>query len=235
MKTRVWLSALALAASVTTCAMADITGTVKLDGKAPEAKPIDTSSVPGCHHDKPIVDEKVVVGADNGLANVVVSIKKEEGQDLPGSDNPPKTPGVLDQKGCQYVPHVIAVQVGQPIVAKNSDPLLHNVHTQPEKNTPDNIAEPNVDEKGHKLKVPTDPEYYHVKCDVHPWMSAWIAVIDNPFFAVSDKDGKIDIPTKGLKDGKYTLHVWQEKYGEQDVPVEVKGGNATVNITVKQS
>jgi plastocyanin len=230
MKTRVWLSALALAAGMATCAMADVSGTVKLDGKAPEMKPIDTSTVPGCKHDKPLMDEKVVIGQDNGLANVVVSIKKEEGQDLPG--DPPKEPGKLDQKGCQYVPHVIAVQVGQTIKVANSDPLLHNVHTQPEKNTADNLAQPNVN-PGMKLKVPTDAEYYHVKCDVHPWMSAWIAVIDNPYFAVTDKDGKFTLP-KGLKDGKYTLHVWQEKLGEQDVPIEVKGGNATVAVTVKQ-
>jgi hypothetical protein len=105
---------------------------------------------------------------------------------------------------------------------------LHNVHTQPEKNAPDNIAEPNIDEKGKRLKVPTDAEYFHVKCDVHPWMSAWIAVIDNPYFAVTDKDGHFTLP-KGLKDGHYTLHVWHESLGEQDLSLNVVDGNANVD------
>jgi plastocyanin len=173
----------------------------------------------------------VVTGKDGGLANAVVSITKGEGQALPGDDAPAKNPGVLDQKGCQYVPHVIAVQVGQPIVVKNSDALLHNVHTQPEKNQPANIAQPFVD-PGKKLPVPTDAEYVHTKCDIHPWMSAWIAVIDNKYFAVTDKDGKYELPT-GLPDGNYTLHVWHEKYGEQDQKITVKDGKATGNFTFK--
>lgn len=235
MKTRITLSSLALAAALglSSLAFADVTGTVKLDGKAPQPKPIQMN-VPGCQGHGQVFDEKVVVGKDNGLANVVVNVKKEEGgPNLPppaNADN--KKPVILDQKGCQYVPHVVAAEVGQPIKVANSDPLFHNVHTQPDKNQAQNIAEPNKT-PGVALKPTTDPEYFHVKCDVHPWMSAWVAVIDNPYFAVTDKDGKFTLP-KGLPDGKYTLHVWHEKFGEQDVPVEVKGGDANVDITVKQ-
>jgi len=237
MKTRVWLSALAIAAatSVSSSAFAEVKGTVKLDGKAPEMPKIDMSGVPDCHKqhaDKPVTQETVVVSKDGGLANVVVSIKKEEGQSLPGDDKPPANPVFLDQKGCQYTPHVVAAQVGQQLLVRNDDPFLHNVHTQPEKNDPDNRAQPNLDPKGAKLKAMKEAEYFRVKCDVHPWMAAWIAIIDNPFFAVTDADGKYTLP-KGLPDGDYTLHAWHEKYGEQDAKISVKGGAAEGNFTFK--
>ena len=230
MKARVWLSALALSAGVSSVSMAQVTGTVKLDGKAPEMPKIDMSAVAQCgqQHATAVAQETVVVGADNGLANVVISVKKEEGMDLPG--DAPKDDAVLDQKGCQYSPHVVAMMQGQKLAVKNSDPFLHNVHTLPEKNEGQNMAQPTVGEA--KLKAPKEAEYFRVKCDVHPWMGAWVAVLDNPYFAVSDKDGKFTLP-KGLPDGDYTLHVWHEKFGDQDVKVSVKDGKAESNITVK--
>ncbi len=237
MKTRVWLSALAISAGLTASAFADVKGTVKLDGKAPEMPKIDMSGVPDCHKqhaDSPVTQETVIAGKDGGLANAVVSIKKEEGMSLPGDDKAPADPVVLTQKGCQYMPHVIGAMVGQSLLVKNDDPFLHNVHTQPEKNDPDNRAQPNLDPKGAKLKAMKEPEYFRVKCDVHPWMSAWIAVIDNPFFAVTDKDGHFTLP-KGLPDGDYTVHAWHEKYGDQDGKVSVKGGNGEVNFSFKGS
>ena len=138
MKARVWLSALALSAGFSIVSTAQVGGTVKLDGKAPENPKIDMSAVPQCagQHKDAVMQETVVVGKEGGLANVVVSIKKEEGMNLPGDDKPPTTPIVLTQKGCQYVPHVLAAQVGQPLIVKNEDPFLHNVHSLPEKNDP---------------------------------------------------------------------------------------------------
>jgi hypothetical protein len=233
MKVRVWLSALAMSAGVSTVAMAQVTGSVKLDGKAPEMPKIDMSAVPQCaqqHTGGNVTQETVVVGADGALANVVVSIKKEEGMDLPG--DAPKTPGVIDQKGCQYTPHVVAVMAGQGLVVKSDDPFLHNVHTLPEKNEGENKAMPNVDHNGAKLKNPKEPEYFRVKCDVHPWMGAWVAVLDNPYFAVSGKDGKFELP-KGLPDGDYTVTAWHEKYGTQDGKLSVKGGKGEVKFTFK--
>ena len=230
MKTRNWLSVLALSAGFSTVAMAQVGGTVKLDGKAPEMAKIDMAAIAACaeQHKTPVTQETVVTGADNGLANVVVSIKKEEGQELPGAAS--ATPAELEQKGCQYMPHVIAVMVGQGINVKNSDPTLHNVHTLPEKNDGENKAQPAPGIA--KLKTPKEAEVFKVKCDVHPWMGAWVAVIDNPYFAVTDKDGKYTLP-KGLPNGDYTLHVWHEKYGEQDVKITVKDDKAEANITVK--
>jgi RNA polymerase sigma factor (sigma-70 family) len=207
-------------------------GTVKFDGQPPEMPKIDMSAVPQCHqqHAGDARQESVIVGENGGLANVVVSLKKQEGQDLPGTV--PAEPAVLDQKGCQYVPHVVAVMVGQRIIVKNSDPFLHNVHPLPEKNEGENRAMPNRDEAGARLKTPKEPEYFRVKCDVHPWMAAWVAVLDNPYFAVTGKDGKFTLP-KGLPDGDYTLTAWHEKYGEQTGHLTVKDGAGTVDFIFK--
>jgi RNA polymerase sigma factor (sigma-70 family) len=209
-----------------------VSGTVKLDGQPPEMPRIDMSNLPQCHqqHKDDLRQESVTVGENGGLANVVVSIKKQEGQDLPGTV--PTEPAVLDQKGCQYVPHVVAVMVGQRIIVKNSDPFLHNVHPLPEKNEGENRAMPNRDEAGARLKTPREPEYFRVKCDVHPWMAAWVAVLDNPYFAVTGKDGRFTLP-KGLPDGDYTLTAWHEKYGEQTGRLTVKDGAGSVDFVFK--
>jgi hypothetical protein len=114
---------------------------------------------------------------------------------------------------------------------KNSDPFLHNIHTLPEKNEPENKAQPNLD-PGSRLKTPREPEYFRVKCDVHPWMNAWIAVIDNPFFAITGKDGKFTLP-KGLPDGQYTITAWHEKYGEQTGKLLVQDGAGAVDFVFK--
>jgi hypothetical protein len=123
------------------------------------------------------------------------------------------------------------VQVGQHVVVKNSDPFFHNVHTMPQANPEENIPELNID-PGKKLKAWDQPEYFPVGCNIHPWMRAWVAVIDNKFFAITDKDGKYTLP-KDLPDGKYTLHAWHEKYGEQDQKITVKDGKATGDFVYK--
>jgi NADH-quinone oxidoreductase subunit N len=208
-----------------------VSGVVKLDGPPPQMAKIDMSGVAQCaqQHSTPVYQETVVTGADGGLANVVVSIRKEEGVALPSV--PPGAPAVLDQHGCQYVPHVVALMKDQPLLVRNSDPFLHNVHTLPEKNEGENKAQPNVD-PGSRLKTPKEAEYFRVKCDVHPWMGAWVAVLDNPYFAVTDKDGKFALP-KGLADGEYTLVAWHEKFGTQQAKVTVKDGAGTANFVFK--
>src|SRR5689334_1824215 len=115
---------------------------------------------------------------------VVVSIKKEDSPDLPAG-TPPSTPAVIDQKGCMYEPHVLAMMTGQELVVKNSDPFLHNIHTLSQVNPAFNKAQPNKND-GEKVEAPKAPESFHVKCDVHPWMSMYIAVFDHPYFAVTD-------------------------------------------------
>jgi len=231
MNARSFFAALALSAGVCSFSFAQITGSVKLDGKAPEMKPIDMSGVKECaaQHADPVMDETVVVNDKGMLKNVVVSIKPEEGQTLPG--DAPKTDAMLDQQGCMYTPHIVAMMAGQKLVVRNSDPFMHNVHSLSEVNPAFNQAQPN------KGDMPVDnlksAEVFHVKCDVHGWMSAYIAVFDHPYFAVTGDDGKYSIKADQLPDGDYNVQFWHEKYGTQTQKVSVKDHKATADQSFK--
>jgi hypothetical protein len=230
-RTGAWITAMGVSACLSAFAFADVTGKVTLDGKAPEMKTIDMSGVPACAqlHPDP-VSEEIIVASDKGeLKNVVVSVKKEEGQDLPGEA--PKTPAVLDQKGCQYSPHVLAMMVGQDLLVKNSDPFLHNSHSLAEQNGTFNKGQPNVNDGEKMDPQPKTPETFRVKCDVHAWMSAYIAVFDHPYFSVTGDDGTFTI--KGLPDGEYTLEAWHEKLPKQTQKITVKDGKTASPIEFK--
>jgi len=233
MKIARWMCALALSAGVSSISYGQVTGKVELKGKPPEmAEIVAIKSLPDCakQHKDPVYDEKVVTGDKGELANVVVSIKTPDGKTL---GKVPSEPAVLDQKGCVYVPHVVGIMVGQPLEVKNSDPFLHNVHSLAIDNNAFNIGQPNVGTK--KFEPFKAVETFKVKCDVHPWMAAWVVVLDNPYFAVSSADekniGKYSINTKDLPDGEYTFVAWQELYGSQEVKAKVVGGKAEVNFT----
>ena len=225
MKLRSILTAAAMSVGLATLAAhADITGKVKLDGKAPEPKEIDMSGVAECAkaHADPVFEETVVADDQGNLANVVVFIKDDAGA-LAGQPVPTE-PAVLDQQGCQYVPHVLAMMVGQELQVKNSDPFLHNVHSLAQQNPAFNFGQPNKD-PGKKVDPPKTAENIKVKCDVHPWMSMYIVVVEHPFFGVSKEDGTFTI--KGNPpDGDYTLQAWHESMGTQEVQVSVKDGKA---------
>jgi plastocyanin len=202
-----------------------ITGTVRFDGEPPEWQQIEMSAVKECaaQHPNGAFEEDLVVH-DGLLANVVVYVKPASGQVLLSGPRPTK-PAVLDQRGCQYRPHVLAVQVGQPLVVTNSDTFLHNVHALSIDNPVFNFGQPTKDTNGRKVDPLNAPEVFKVKCDVHPWMSAYIHVIEHPFFAVTSEGGTYAIPA-GLPDGEYTLVAWHEKLGEKEISVELKGGKA---------
>ena len=224
MNSRRLLSAFALAAGfgLSSVCLADITGTVKFDGEAPEPAQIDMSAIKECaaQHPDGAFEETLVV-ADGKLANVVVFVKADNLQ-----GEAPKEPVILDQKGCQYHPHVIGVMVGQPILVKNSDNFLHNVHALSIDNPAFNFGQPTKDAKGREVKDLKVAERFKVKCDVHPWMGAHVAVFEHPYFAVSKEDGTFKIPAEKLPDGEYTLVAWHEKLGEQEAKVTVAGGKA---------
>ncbi|HVT88719.1 MAG TPA: hypothetical protein VHD56_07710 [Tepidisphaeraceae bacterium] len=230
MRLRHCLLAAGFSMAVATFAMADVTGKVTLSGKAPEPKTIDMSGVKECAamHADPAVEETIVADDKGNLANVVISVKTDDPATLGGEV--PKTAAVIDQKGCMYTPHVLAMMVGQELMVKNDDPFLHNVHSLAQTNPGFNFAQQNKD-NGKAAPSPKAPETIKIKCDVHPWMAAWIVVLDNPFFSVSKEDGTFAI--KGLPDGDYTLQAWHEKFGTSEQKVSVKGGNATVNFTFK--
>jgi uncharacterized protein (DUF2141 family) len=124
----------------------------------------------------------------------------------------------MDQKGCHYEPHVFGIQVGQPFKILNSDGILHNVHALPKINKPFNKAMPaTVTET--TTKFDKDEGLFQIKCDVHPWMTAYAAVLTHPFYSVTSKDGKFTI--QNLDPGTYQIEAWHEKLGTQKATVTV--------------
>ena len=229
MHSRSWVIAAAasIASMMTaTSVLAQVTGKVTLKGDAPEARQIDMSAVAECQkqHADAVYEETFVVGDNGALKNVIVSIKKEDSPDLTGEV--PKEPVVLDQKGCQYVPHVLPMMVGQEFHVRNDDPFLHNVHSLSQTNPAFNFGQPNKD-PGKKVDPMKAPEYFRVKCDVHPWMTAYIAVFAQPHFAATGDDASFEI--KHRPDGDYTIVFWHEKMGSHEEKVTVKDGKGEVN------
>jgi plastocyanin len=207
-----------------------ISGSVKLEGTPPEARVIRMSSDPLCMPEGPTLSEVVVVGPGNGLQNVFVYVKDGLGDRRFAA---PKTPVVLDQKGCKYMPHVFGVQVGQPVQILNSDQTLHNVHAVPKANQEFNFGQPL---KGMTTTRTFDKPEVMVpfKCDVHGWMAAYGGVVPHPFFAVTTSDGSFEI--KGLPAGTYTIEAWHERFGPQTQQVTVDGtGAGTADFSYKAS
>jgi len=210
---------------------ATLTGTIKFAGAAPTMPTIQMNADPYCqsqHSAAPAKDEEVVVGAGGELANVLVYIKNAP----PGAPTT-STPAVIDQHGCQYHPHVQAVEVNQPIQIKNSDATLHNIHAQPKTNREFNFGMPDKSDP-HDAEFKKPEEAIHIKCDVHPWMGAFCFVMEHPYFAVSAADGSFTIDTTGLPDGDYNVKVWQEVLGSAEGKVTVKDGNGTFAHTFKK-
>mgnify|MGYP002348582455 CR=1 FL=1 len=213
---------------------ADLTGRVVLKGTPKPEITIDMAADPRCAalHTQKITTRHYVVGANNGLANVLVFVKSgAEKKDYP---MPAETP-LLDQVGCEYTPYVMGVRANQKFLIKNSDPTLHNVHATPKAgggNAEFNFAQP---VKGMTTeKSFAAPEVaIRFKCDVHPWMFAYVGVFDHPFFAVTDKDGNFKI--SGLPDGKYTIEAWHQRTHRAEAG-QVKeinvAGNTQVEFTI---
>jgi hypothetical protein len=129
---------------------------------------------------------------------------------------------VLDQNGCQYKPHVMGIMVGQPYKILNSDGVLHNIHTLPKINKSFNQGMPaTVKEATTSFDKPES--VFHIKCDVHPWMSAYMAVFTHPFYSVTSADGKYTI--SGLEPGTYEITAWHEKLGTKTATVTVGGSD----------
>lgn len=207
-----------------------LSGVVKFDGSAPKLSRIDMSQDPICvkAHSSPVTTEEVVVGADGGLANVVIYISDGLAA---GTFEPPSQPAVLEQKGCQYKPHVLAVQANQKLDVVNDDETTHNIHPTPANNREWNMTQPH----GMPLQQTFARQEVSVpvRCNVHPWMRAYIAVLKNPYFAVTDKSGSFDL--KNLPPGTYTITAWQEKLGTQTQKVTVGAGESkTLDFRFKQ-
>jgi hypothetical protein len=196
-----------------------VRGVVRFAGVAPQPQVLSMAANAVCaaHHRGQVIDESVLVNANGTLRNVVVWVS---GGLKNRRFSPPAEPAVLDQVGCVYTPHVVAVMVGQRLLVKNSDPFLHNVRAAAVNNPPVNIGQPTVD--GGRPLVFLAPDRLLVKCDIHPWMTAYVHVRENPFFAVSGTDGSFKLPD--LPPGKYEFTAWHEVFGEQRQTVSVEAG-----------
>ena len=157
--------------------------------------------------------EKVVVGGNKGLANAVVSV--------PGAKGTTKAKATIDQHGCKFVPHVVVMQPGE-IEIKNSDDILHNIHTYSTANPSINKAQPKF--KKTMTEKLEKPEFVKMTCDVHSWMLGWVAVVPG-LAGVTDKDGVTKI--ENVPAGKQKIEVWHETLGKQTKDVEVKAGQTT--------
>ena len=208
-----------------------VTGKVAFDGTAPKMAKLDMSATPYCeraHSGNPASSEEVVVNSNNTLKNVFVWVKSG----LPDKNwQTPSSAVTLDQRGCQYHPHVIAVMAGQNIDIKTSDQTNHNIHPMPKVNQEWNESQPPGSEDKMK-SFPREEIMIPVKCNVHPWMRSYINVVSHPFFAVTGDDGTYTI--KGLPPGTYTIQIVHEKYGTQDQQVTVGAKESkTADFTVK--
>ncbi len=209
-----------------------IVGAIKFDGAVPKPKTLSVNKDKKVCAKKPIVDDSLVV-KDGGVVWAVVSLKDvKSGKKWSKS----QSKASMDQLGCVYLPRVVVMQAGKKLLMKNSDKILHNVHTHPgdTKNPVANIAQPKFKKK---LRMSTryfkKPGIIKVTCDVHNWMKGYIVVAGNPYVAVTGDGGKFEL--KDVPAGSYTLEIWHEVLGKKSMQVSVKGGSATkVDLTLKK-
>jgi hypothetical protein len=205
-----------------------ITGMIMLDGAPPAPKTINMAGVPPCakqHIGDKATTEDVMPGDGGTLQNVVVYLKGDFGA---YSFDVPQTPAVLDQGACQFHPHVLALMTNQPLQVVSSDPTGHNVNVMAKINAAWNRtiaprSQPFIQSFSHpEVPIP-------VKCNIHPWMKAYIAVLDSPYFAVTGKDGTFAL--QNVPPGTYTLTAWHESFGSTEQSITV-GPHETKTVTL---
>ena len=205
-----------------------LSGKVTLTGAPAKPKPLDLSKEPACvqmHAANPLFPESLIVGPGNSVRNVVVYIS--EGAPYPGPV--PTTPVIFDQQGCQFTTHVLAFRAGQEVKISNTDPLSHNIHPLAKVNREWNKIQP--------ARTPPfsyayeNEEFIPVKCNLHPWMQGYFAVLRTPYFAVTGDDGSFTLPD--LPPGRYTITAWHETLGTQSREIEINysGEPQTLNFT----
>jgi plastocyanin len=206
-------------------------GRIHFTGKRPAFKPIDMSEEPSCveaHHRRPY-DESEVIGHGGGLANVFIYVKRGlEAKTFPV----PATPVTINQQGCWFSPRVLGIQIGQVLEVVNSDPVTHNIHPLAQTNREWNHSQGQGDPP--LMRKFLHPEIMiRVKCNIHRWMSAYIGVVANPYFAVSGADGSFEIPN--LPPGDYVIEAWHETLGTQEQKITIPpSGRVTANFTFRR-
>ncbi|HXQ25083.1 MAG TPA: carboxypeptidase regulatory-like domain-containing protein [Candidatus Acidoferrales bacterium] len=215
-------------AGATASGQGNIAGRVNFSGKPPQLRPILMTNDPVCasQQEGTALPEDGRVNANGTLPNAFVYISKGSGNlSVPA----PSSTVAMTQKGCSYEPHVLGIQVGQRLQVTSEDPTTHNIHVSPKTGHDWNVSqqpgsEPVTTKFSHaEIMVP-------VHCNVHPWMSAYIGVVTNPYFAVTGADGSFTI--KGVPPGDYTLSIWTATFGTQEHQVTVRAGEtATADFT----
>lgn len=204
---------------------ATVTGVVKFQGTAPPPTHINMAQDPLCGSTH-ATTEDVVTDGKGDLENVVVYVS----DGLTATNPAPTDPAVMEQKGCQYRPHVLVMRAGQTLKVVNADQTTHNIHPMPSNNREWNVSQPKgVDIERvfarEEISIP-------VKCNVHPWMHSYIAVVNNPFFAVTGDGGAFTM--KDLPPGSYTLEAWHERFGTKFQKIAVAAGESkTVEFVFK--
>ncbi len=201
---------------------ASIRGVVRFEGSVPDPVPIEMAADPYCKriNSEGAVLRLIATDGEKGLADAFVYVKSGlEGRKF----DPPAGQVVLDQDHCRFVPRVFGIRVGQDLVIENTDATLHNVHSLPKRSRGFNLGMPM---KGMKSVRRFDrPEVLvRIKCDVHPWMSAYAGVVDHPFYAVTDEHGRFSI--EGLPAGEYVVAAVHPKAGSVEQRVQLSDGQA---------
>jgi hypothetical protein len=208
-------------------ASGEIKGRITYEGNLPKYRPLDMVNEPTCakHYTTPVLPENVVTGPNNSLQNVVVYISAGARDEAA-----PSLPAVLKQRGCRYMPHVLAMETNQEIWVQNDDSVAHTVHPMARINKELNRSQP---PGTPPMVIKYDQaEIIRVKCELHPWMRGVFVVLKNSHYSVSDENGSFSLPD--LPPGKYTITAWHEQFGEQSQVVSIGGGESKeLNFTFK--
>jgi len=201
-----------------------IKGHVRLSGKNPGNTVIRMGVDPMCgkiNAGKRVIQEAVLTSADGGLKNAFVRLQGTFPQ-----TPVPRQPVVLDERGCVYAPRVIGMRIGQTLEIRNDDPLLHNVHSLSDHDNNFNVGQATAGIVS-EFRPRTEEVMLRIGCDVHRWMTAYVGVVNNPYFAVSGDGGTFEIDN--VPPGTQTVQVWHEVYGMLTKTLRVQGG-AIANI-----
>ena len=207
-----------------------ISGRVKIKGEIPKRRKISTNADPKCAamHPGDLFTDDFVIDAAGNVQYAFIYVKEGLGDQ---KFTVPKAPVIVEQKGCRFEPHVMGIMVGQELMFRNMDDLMHIVHVVPRSNREFGFSQAKRGEE--RPKVFAAKEIIRLFCDVHPWMVAWIHVLDHPLHAVTGPDGKFKM--KGLPPGKYTIEAWHDGYKAVTQEIEVKAKDSkTLNFELTE-